>query len=93
MTAHPTSARDTAAAATLDRERAIVLVIDLQGRLVDLMDRSRMLLDGAARLLRLAQLFNLPVIVTEQYPKGLGHTVAEIDVSKASVVRASPALL
>ncbi len=69
----------SSAAAKLDRDRAIVLVIDLQGRLVDLMDRSRMLLDGTARLLRLAQLFDLPVIVTEQYPRGLGPTREEVE--------------
>jgi len=63
----------------LDRDRAIVLVIDLQGRLVDLMDRPRMVIDGVSRLLRLAQLFDLPVIVTEQYPKGLGPTRDEVE--------------
>ncbi|MXX60929.1 MAG: isochorismatase family protein [Holophagales bacterium] len=92
MTAVPTSvgnraAGDTAAIATLDRERAIVLVIDLQGRLVDLMDRSRMLLDGTARLLRLAQLFDLPVIVTEQYPQGLGSTREEVE---AAILQTDP---
>ena len=63
----------------LDRERAIVVVIDLQGRLVDLMHRPRMVIDGTARLLRLARLFDLPVIVTEQYPRGLGPTREEIE--------------
>lgn len=74
MTASASSAR-----AKLDRERAIVVVIDLQGRLVDLMHRPRMVIDGTSRLLRLAQLFDLPVIVTEQYPRGLGPTREEIE--------------
>ncbi len=74
MTASASSARST-----LDRERAIIVVIDLQGRLVDLMHRPRMVIDGTARLLRLAQLFELPVIVTEQYPRGLGPTREEIE--------------
>ena len=74
MTASASSARPA-----LDRERAIVVVIDLQGRLVDLMHRPRMVIDGTARLLRLAQLFDLPVIVTEQYPRGLGPTREELE--------------
>lgn len=74
MTASASSARPA-----LDRERAIVVVIDLQGRLVDLMHRPRMVIDGTARLLRLAQLFDLPVIVTEQYPRGLGPTREEVE--------------
>lgn len=84
MTAATLPAADAASpAATLDRDRAIVLVIDLQGRLVDLMDRPQMLLDGTARLLRLAQLFDLPVIVTEQYPRGLGPTREEVEAAIA----------
>ena len=74
MTASASPARPA-----LDRERAIVVVIDLQGRLVDLMHRPRMVIDGTARLLRLAQLFDLPVIVTEQYPRGLGPTREEVE--------------
>ncbi len=81
MTANPSLAGAASSRAVLDRDRAIVLVIDLQGRLVDLMHRPRMVLDGTARLLRLARLFDLPVIVTEQYPRGLGATREEVEAA------------
>lgn len=31
-------------------------------------------------------MFNIPLLVTEQYPKGLGHTAEELDVSHALAV-------
>ncbi len=68
-----------ASMSALDQERAVVVVIDMQGRLVDLMHRPQMIIDGASRLLRLAQMFELPVIVTEQYPRGLGSTREELE--------------
>jgi len=39
----------------------------------------------ANRLVAAANILNIPVIATEQYPKGLGNTVSEIDVTKAKV--------
>ncbi|XP_048384331.1 isochorismatase domain-containing protein 1 [Stegostoma tigrinum] len=38
------------------------------------------------RLVQGAHILGIPVIVTEQYPKGLGSTVAEIDVTTAKMV-------
>lgn len=39
----------------------------------------------ANRIVKAGNILDIPVIVTEQYPKGLGSTVPEIDVSNAKV--------
>jgi nicotinamidase-related amidase len=62
----------------LDVNRSILLVIDLQGKLMDMIERPGLVLAGTKRLLKLADLFQVPVVLTEQYPKGLGSTHPEI---------------
>ncbi|KAI0227388.1 Isochorismatase domain-containing protein 2 [Lamellibrachia satsuma] len=42
-------------------------------------------LQVAQRMLKTADILDVPVIVTEQYPKGLGPTVSELDVSQCPV--------
>jgi nicotinamidase-related amidase len=58
----------------LDASRSILVVIDFQGKLVHLVHRPSLVLEAARRLLRLADLFSVPVVLTEQYPKGIGPT-------------------
>lgn len=58
----------------LDSRRSLLLVIDLQGKLMDVIDRPKSTLEAAHRLFRLAELFQVPVLMTEQYPQGLGGT-------------------
>lgn len=58
----------------LDASRSIVTVIDLQGKLMEMAYRSSMVIRSTIRLLRLAELFRVPVVLTEQYPKGIGVT-------------------
>jgi nicotinamidase-related amidase len=60
--------------AMLDSSRSILVVIDLQGKLVHMVHRPALVLEAARRLLRLADLFSVPVVLTEQYPKGIGPT-------------------
>ena len=56
----------------LDPNRSTLVVIDLQGKLVHMVHRPAMVLEVNRRLMRLADLFSVPVVLTEQYPKGIG---------------------
>ena len=62
----------------LDAERSIVVVVDEQGKLMEMAYRSGMVIRATIRLLRLAELFRIPVVLTEQYPRGLGPTDARV---------------
>jgi len=62
----------------LDIERAMVLVIDVQEKLLPSIVGSEGVVAAWRKLLDGAGLFELPVLVTEQYPKGLGPTHATI---------------
>jgi nicotinamidase-related amidase len=62
----------------LDPKRSVVLVIDLQGKLMDMVVRPRLVIEATNRLMRIADLFGVPVVMTEQYPKGIGPTHPEV---------------
>ena len=63
---------------TLDAERAVFVVVDMQESFRNVVPDFA---ETAARIALFAhgtQLLGVPLIVTEQYPKGLGHTADEI---------------
>jgi len=64
----------------LDEGKAVLVVIDIQERLVPAMPQKiyLRLRDSVAMLVESAALLGVPVITTEQYPKGIGHTVPEL---------------
>jgi nicotinamidase-related amidase len=62
----------------LDRQRSALAIIDMQeafrpviADFVEVARRIAVLAEGC-------QILEVPIVVTEQYPKGLGHTVEEI---------------
>src|ERR1700759_2040636 len=59
----------------LSAERSLLLLIDLQQRLMPVIHDAGAVTARAARLAEAAQLLDVPVIATEQYPAGLGPTV------------------
>ena len=62
----------------LEREHSSLLVIDVQERLLPAMQDWQRLLDHVMWLVRLARRLEVPVLASEQYPKGLGPTQAEL---------------
>lgn len=59
----------------MDRSRSLLALIDFQSRLMPAMDDGEAALRNARRLVDAARLFSVPVVVTEQNPRGLGPTV------------------
>lgn len=62
----------------IDLRRTALLVVDMQEKLLSAMHNAGPLLSQARRLLDAAQVLDLPVLATLQYPKGLGPIVAEL---------------
>ena len=62
----------------LSAEKCVFLMIDLQEKLVPAMSAPEPVLYEAARLLKSAAVLKVPVLATEQYPKGLGPTVSPL---------------
>lgn len=59
------------------RDSALV-VIDMQERLVPAMLAPARTLKNARVLIEAARELDVPVLLTEQYPQGLGHTMPEV---------------
>ncbi|MDR1957882.1 MAG: hydrolase [Planctomycetaceae bacterium] len=62
----------------LSPEDTLLLVIDVQEKLLPAVFSAEKLLWNTKRLIEGAKIFGLPILVTEQYPQGLGQTVQEI---------------
>jgi len=65
-------------AAKLDPERATLVVIDVQEAFRKAIPDFDAVVSAAAIMVRGAEAIGIPVLVTEQYPKGLGRTVPEL---------------
>ncbi len=66
----------------LNIEDSVVVIIDIQEKLVNAVGKYSPV-DKASKICRASNILNIPIIVTEQYPKGLGETVAELKNEKA----------
>lgn len=62
----------------IERDRSALLVIDLQERLAVAMEGRDEAIANAAVLVQAARRLGVPVLASEQYPRGLGPTVPEL---------------
>lgn len=68
----------------LNRHRSTLLVIDVQEKLLPVIDGAESITRNVSFLMDVASLLDVPVFVSEQYPQGLGNSVPEIANHKAS---------
>ena len=71
----------------LERDRAVLVVIDVQEAFRPAVRGFKRVAKNVGTLVEGAKALGVPVVVTEQYPKGLGATVPEVASNSAPVVR------
>jgi len=62
----------------LERNRSQLLMVDIQERLLLAMAEAGPVVKNGGRLLEAARTLTVPVVVSEQYPAGLGRTGPEL---------------
>lgn len=63
----------------LTAQSTLFLVLDFQQRIVNAVANSEAVTAEILKLLKGANLLSVPILVTEQYPQGLGSTVSLLD--------------
>lgn len=59
-------------------DETMVFIVDIQERLMPVIENGEEVVNNNIKLIKLANILNIPIIATEQYPIGLGYTVKEL---------------
>ncbi|OGO03643.1 MAG: hydrolase [Chloroflexi bacterium RBG_13_53_26] len=62
----------------LTSDKSVLVVIDMQGKLAQSMYRKELLFENVEKIIKGAQVLGIPMLLTEQNPKGLGPTIPEV---------------
>ena len=69
-----------------ERDEVAFLLIDIQERFLPVIHSIETVIDNANKLVSGASILKIPLIVTEQYPKGLGRTVDTINLAEGQEI-------
>lgn len=72
----------------LNRDRAALVVVDVQEGFRPY-ESFAGVADACAKLVQAARILDLPTTVSEQYPKGLGHTAPEVGLEEETPIEKS----
>jgi nicotinamidase-related amidase len=67
-------------------KNSLLLIIDVQERLLPVIYEGDVVLKNINTLIKAAEILGLDMIITEQYPKGLGCTVSELLYSDSTEI-------
>lgn len=62
----------------LEIENSVIVLIDIQERLVTMLNKQEPVVKASSKLINAANIMNIPAVLTEQYPQGLGKTVFDV---------------
>lgn len=62
----------------MKRSEAVLVVVDMQEKFVPVIDRFDSVAAGVETLVRGCRILGVPILATEQYPKGLGRTIESL---------------
>ncbi len=68
------------------RENSVLIIIDIQERLARTMKKLDLVVRNNVKLIKTAETLDIPILVTEQYPEGLGNTIAELSIANGKNV-------
>ena len=68
----------------INRNNTQALIIDFQERLYPFIQENEKLTKNVIRLIKGLKVLGIDMVITEQYSKGLGHTITEISDSVKS---------
>ena len=62
----------------LRRDDTLLLIVDIQTKLLNVMFEKERLVSNCRKLIKACKLLEIPTVMTEQYPKGMGSTNPQI---------------
>ena len=62
----------------IEKDKSALIVVDVQEKLVSAMPKPHKFIDNIIKLQKAASILKVPVIFSEQYPKGLGKTISKM---------------
>jgi nicotinamidase-related amidase len=62
----------------LRKDDALLVIVDIQTRLLNVMFNKEELISNCRKLIQACQLLDVPMVMTEQYPQGMGPTDPQI---------------
>lgn len=62
----------------LRKDDTLLVIIDIQTKLFNVIFEKERLVSACRKLIQAAELLGIPMVVTEQYPKGMGPTDSQI---------------
>lgn len=71
----------------IDRNEALLLVIDIQEKLLPVISNNEVITDKNNILIAAANKLNIPIVYTEHYAKGIGPTVEKLNENLSNAVK------